>query len=98
MESLGTDYNIAQWTPSGVVVAVHGTVPGPSSGITYDVRVNLPNAPNLLFSGVVPFKRIWPDFIDIIGASVGDAAWVMLFGNSVLLDFYESPVIAECES
>ena len=80
---------------AGVVVAVNGST-GPASGIVYDCRINMPGSPNLLFSGVVPFRPRWPDIIDTVPAPVGTPIDVLMFGTDMFFDIPELPKITEC--
>ena len=82
---------------AGVVVAVNGASPGPASGITYDVRINLPGSPNMLFEGVKPFRPRWPETdVDTIACPVETPFDVLQFGTDYFFDIPELPKITPC--
>jgi hypothetical protein len=69
---------MASATPCpGVIVSVQGTNPGPASGITYTVTINLPSGTVATFAGVVPHNYRQPDSIDTIAATPG--TWFTAF-------------------
>lgn len=61
----------------GVIVSVQGTNPGPASGISYTVTVNLPNGSTATYSGVKPHNYRHPDTIDTVAATPG--TWFTAF-------------------
>jgi len=55
----------------GVVVSVQGQNPGPGSGITYTVAINMGSGSPREIAGVTPSDRMLPDEIWTIAASPG---------------------------
>jgi hypothetical protein len=81
---------------TGTIAAVHGTSPGPASGITYDVDVNEPGVGVMRLEGVAPHHQRWPDHIDTVAASVGDLVAVAIVGKSVQFHIVETADTTEC--
>lgn len=85
-----------KYESAGAVESVNGST-GPASGITYNVRVNLPGSPSVLFSGVTPWRPRWPeDKVDTVPCPIGTPIDVLQFGTSYYFDIPEMPVVNEC--
>lgn len=83
---------------SGVVVAVNGVTPGPASGITYDVKVNLVSGSTSLFAGVVPWRPRWPESqVQTVACPVGTPIDVLQFGTDYYFDIPELPWVTPCQ-
>lgn len=54
----------------GIIIAVNGTNPGPASGITYDVEVDLNGGAFNMF-GVQPIGSRFPDDLNTVAAPAG---------------------------
>ncbi len=67
------------------VSAVHGTSPGPASGITYDVAINQPGG-NFLATEVAPADARIED-TDVFAAPVGSPVVCYLVGQNYTLLF-----------
>jgi len=73
---MATDF--ATW---GVIVSVQGTNPGPASGISYTVKLNLPDGTTPTYSGVKPHNYRHPDTIDTIAATIGSGFFAFSIGG-----------------
>lgn len=81
----------------GVVESVQGTNPGPASGITYTVLVNMPDrSESVRFAGVVPHNTRYPDDMDIRAATPGSVVSGVLIHGELQLTIIEIPDFAEC--
>lgn len=81
----------------GVVVSVQGANPGPASGITYTVDVNVPGIGVQRFEGVAPDFGRWPDEVDVRAHEVGTACMAFFAPNGyVQFDLREIPDPTEC--
>jgi len=67
-------------TTNGVIVSHQGTSPGPASGITYTVRVNMPEGP-VEMSNVRPHGNRYPDELKITAATPGSVITVHSVGS-----------------
>ena len=67
----------------GVVVSAQGPNPGPASGITYTVDINLDDGTVRRVSGVRPRNKRLPDVIHTIAAEPGDAVEVYDVGGNL---------------
>lgn len=81
---------------TGVIVSVQGTTPGPASGITYTVKVNLPNGSTAEYAGVKPHNTRYPDSIDTVAASNGTAFFVFSVGGIFQYQIIELPATTGC--
>ena len=81
----------------GVIRAVHGS-PGPASGITYDVDINIPGVGVIAVNGVIPHNNRPPDDYDSIGAATGSAFDVYIVGGQHQYIITEYPDSAECQA
>ena len=79
----------------GVIRAVKGS-PGPASGITYDVDINIPGVGVIPVNGVIPHNNRPPDDYDAIGAKVGSAFEVYIIGGVHQYMIVEYPDSVEC--
>lgn len=79
----------------GTIRAVHGS-PGPASGITYDIDVNIPGVGVKPIDGIKPHNNRPPDTYDTIGATVGTAFQVYIIANNHQYIINEYPDSAEC--
>ena len=85
-----------KYDKAGVVESINGPAEGPASAITYNVRINLPGSPNLLFSGVAPEIR-WPeDVVDTVATRPGVSFDVRVFGTDYYFDIPELPKLTPC--
>lgn len=66
---------------TGVVRSVEGTNPGPASGITYTVDVNVGSTVPRRMSGVKPHNARLPDAIKTVAASVGSVVAVYVIAG-----------------
>ena len=82
--------------PSGVVVSSNTTTPGPASGITYTIRVNLPDG-IVEFPGVRPHGSRWPDAINTIPAPPGTPITVWVDGTQITFDVRENFEFEPCQ-
>lgn len=81
----------------GVVMSVQGTTPGPASGISYTVGINLASGVRIV-DGVKPHGNRWPDALDIDGAAmVNQPIGGEVVGGRVLWKFFEPPVLRTCD-
>lgn len=81
----------------GVVRSVQGQNPGPASGITYTVAINMPAfGGSVEFAGVVPHNTRYPDDLDTRAALPGTAVSGVLMGEELQLTIIELPDFAEC--
>lgn len=81
----------------GVVVSVQGANPGPASGITYTVDVNVPGIGVQRFTGVAPDFGRFPDEVDVRAHEAGKACAVFITPNGYMqFDLREIPDFAEC--
>ena len=83
-------------TTMGTVKAVHGANPGPASGITYDVEVNLSGIGKVVAQGVVPHHQRWPDIVDTVAANIGDSVAVEIVGKAMHFAIAETASVTEC--
>ena len=65
---------------TGVIVSVQGMNPGPASGITYTVDVNMGETPKRL-AGIRPNNKRLPDVIHTRAASTGEVIQVFQVGE-----------------
>jgi len=70
----------------GIISSVEGANPGPASGITYTVEINVSNTAPLVKSGVKPHNGRLPDVIHTRAATPGTAIQVLDVGG--FLQFY----------
>jgi|GEM_PF-4247972 len=68
----------------GIIVAVNGTTPGPASGITYDVEVDL-NGGSFLIKNTEPTHGRFPDELDTVAVPVGSIVTVAERGGTLYL-------------
>lgn len=68
----------------GIILAVNGTNPGPASGITYDVEVDL-NGGAFRMDGTIPTHGRFPDELNTVAAPVGSIVTVAERGGSLYL-------------
>jgi hypothetical protein len=81
----------------GIVIAINGTNPGPASGISYNIAVDLEGA-EVVFQDMVPFGARLPDDLDTVAAPVGTPIVVSDRGGNIrLLPPGESFQIEVCE-
>lgn len=80
---------------TGTIKAVYGS-PGPASGITYDVVVNVPDVGPKTITAVRPHNNRPPNDYDTIGARVGTVFAVFIVGGVHQYLIYEFPDSAEC--
>lgn len=81
----------------GVVVSVQGTDPGPASGITYTVDVNIPSVGVQRVAGVSSDFGRYPDELDVRAQPVDTACAVYIMPNGFMqFDLREIPDFAEC--
>ena len=77
-------------------MSVQGQTPGPASGISYTVGVNMPSGV-VVIDGVVPYENRWPDALDIDGeAMVDHIVSASVVGNRYYWDFNEPPILKDC--
>lgn len=81
--------------PTGVVVSSNTTTPGPASGITYTVAVNLPDG-IVTFANVKPHGSRWPDTINTIPAPAGTPITVWVNGPQITFDIRETFQVDTC--
>lgn len=82
----------------GVVESVNGSVPGPASGLTYNVALN-GSGKVLRFSNVVPANARYPDIVNVFPAPPGSGVlaqrsgdtWVFYLLAGELLQLQECP-------
>ncbi len=65
---------------TGTVSAAIGTSPGPASGITYDILVNMGDVTQTV-RGVRPIGTRLPDAINTVAAPVGSFCFVYIVGT-----------------
>jgi len=82
---------------TGVIAAVYDS-PGPASGITYDVDINIPGVGVKRVNAVKPHSNRPPDDYDSIGASVGSVFEVYIVSDHHQYLITEYPDSAECPS
>jgi hypothetical protein len=87
------DTNYATW---GVVISVQGQNPGPASGITYTVTVNLPTGTTATYSGVRPHNYRQPDTIDTVAAASGSGFVAFSIGGVFQYQIIESFATEGC--
>lgn len=73
----------------GAVVSVQGTNPGPASGITYTVDVNMGFGPPKTLTGCKPRGKRLHDSINTVAASPGDYVEVADIGGFLKFDIQE---------
>lgn len=82
----------------GVVESVQGTNPGPASGITYTVKLNLPNQDGpVTIDGVVPHNNRRDDDLWIRAAKPGTAVIGVLDGDDIQLTIIELDDYTDCQ-
>lgn len=77
---------------AGVVVSVQGTNPGPASGITYTIDVNMANGV-VRFTGVKPSWNRPPEAFDTKAASPGTGllvAFVAGYMQAFIPEFFDT--------
>lgn len=79
----------------GIITAVYNS-PGPASGITYDVNINVPGVGMVPSLGVTPHCNRPPDDYDSIGAAVGTVFEVYILGGQHQYMIREYPDSTEC--
>ena len=80
----------------GIVTAVNGTSPGPSSGITYTLMVSDPaTAGAFPMEGQRPFRR-WPDELDVVAFDLGFPVDGVCIGGEIIWKDIELPAFADC--
>lgn len=87
---------MSDYRTTGIIVAAYGS-PGPASGITYDVDVNIPGVGWKSITGIKPHCNRPPDDYDTLAATVGSAFDVAIVGDSHQYLIVEYPDSAECQ-
>lgn len=83
-------------TVIGIVTEVHGTSPGPSSGITYTLMVSDPaTAGAFKMEGQRPFRR-WPDDVDVVAFDLGFPVDGVCIGGEIIWKDIELLAFADC--
>lgn len=88
---MATDYS-----SMGVIVSVQGQNPGPASGISYTVKVNLPNGSTAQFSEVKPHNYRHPDTIDTVAATPGSGFAYFSIGGQFQYQIIEGFATSGC--
>lgn len=81
----------------GVVIAADGATPGPASGMTYDVVINLPSGGRFLMEGAAPALPRWPDSVDCVRHEEGQIVHVQRSLGVYYMMTPELPAVEECE-
>ena len=71
------------------VVSVQGTNPGPASGITYTLDINMPNSGPLRVAGVAPSNDRLPDDVDTRACGVNTFVEVWFIAGRIHANIQE---------
>jgi hypothetical protein len=78
------------------VVSVQGTNPGPASGITYTLDINMPNSGPLRVAGVAPANSRPPEDMDTRAVAPNTFCEVWFIGGRIHACIYEFPAWGAC--